>query len=435
MTTHTQATDTAQPFKQAKAASFLMAQLSTDQKNEALQVLSQLLLEQTPHLLEANQEDCTQATEQSLSTTMIQRLKWDAVKIKQLTQGILDMITLPDPVNQVLQRTLLDDGLVLEKLSVPLGVLGVIFEARPDALPQIAALALKSGNAVILKGGQEALRTNQSTMAVFKILSERCPFLPMGWIQLLTSREDAMAMLNYPEYIDLIIPRGSNQLVQMIQANTKIPVLGHADGICHIYVDSSADLEKALPIILDAKAQYPAACNAVETLLVHQDIPLSWWNILKTLTDKAGITLIGCSTSLAKLPGITAANETDWSTEYGDLRLSIKVVQDVDDAIQHILTYGSQHTDAILANDKATIAKFTGKLNSACVFINASTRFADGFRFGFGAEVGISTAKTHARGPVGLEGLTLYKYVLNGSGQIVQDYVGPEAKPFRHQAL
>jgi glutamate-5-semialdehyde dehydrogenase len=211
--------------------------------------------------------------------------------------------------------------------------------------------------------------------------------------------------------------------------------MGHADGICHIYVDQSADLDRALEIIIDAKAQYPAACNAVETLLIHQAIESSWWQQLRKRADAAGITMIGCETSAAKLPGIIAATEADWDTEYGDLRLSVKVVSSVDEAVQHIVTHGSHHTDAVLARDPEVIAVFTAQIDSACVFVNASTRFADGFRFGFGAEVGISTAKTHARGPVGLEGLTLYKYILTGSGQVVQDYVGSDAKRFKHQSL
>jgi glutamate-5-semialdehyde dehydrogenase len=353
----------------------------------------------------------------------------------QLVQGIRDLIRLDDPAGKILSATLLDDGLILEKQTVPLGVIGIIFESRPDVIPQILSLILKSGNTVVLKGGREALHSNRAFMSLVDELNARCDFLPSGWASLLESREAVHAMLNYPQYVDLIIPRGSNELVQSIIAATRIPVLGHADGVCHLYVHADTDPNQAARIAVDAKAQYPAACNALETLLVDRGIAETFLPAFRKVAAAAGIELRGCERTRRILRSIEPATEADWRTEYGNLTLSVKMVDSPEQAIAHINQYGSHHTDAILSRKPDVIEHFLNAVDSACVFANASTRFADGFRFGLGAEIGISTARTHARGPVGLEGLVTYKYKLRGSGQIVSDYVGENARPFKHEPL
>jgi glutamate-5-semialdehyde dehydrogenase len=314
-------------------------------------------------------------------------------------------------------------------------LIGIVFESRPDVIPQILSLILKSGNAVVLKGGREAVYSNNAFMKLVGDLNQRCAYLPEGWAALLDSREAVQAMLNYPQYVDLIIPRGSNQLVQSIMAATKIPVLGHADGVCHLYVHASANLKQATALAIDAKIQYPAACNALETLLVDEAIAAEFLPTFAEGARQANVVLRGCDQSQSILPDLEAATEADWRTEYGDLTLAVKVVSSLETAIAHINQFGSHHTDAIVAQDTAALERFMNAVDSACVFANASTRFADGFRFGLGAEIGISTAKTHARGPVGLEGLVIYKYKLRGNGQVVADYTGVNAKPFLHEAL
>lgn len=422
-------------LQQSKTAFLTMSTLSTAQKNQALEVFADIIAENVDFLLAENEKDIQQARQDELTTSLYQRLKLDAGKIAQLVQGIRDLIGLPEPAGQVLSTTKLDDGLILEKQTVPLGVIGIIFESRPDVIPQILSLILKSGNAVVLKGGKEALHSNNAFMKLVRQLNERCSWLPAAWATLLDSREAVHQMLNYPQYVDLIIPRGSNQLVQSIMAATKIPVLGHADGVCHLYVHASADLERAVPLVIDAKTQYPAACNALETLLVDQAIASRFLPRFAEAATQAGIALRGCEQTRSILPQIEPATEADWRAEYGDLTLAVRVVPSLKAAIEHINQYGSHHTDAILAQDAAVLENFLNAVDSACVFANASTRFADGFRFGLGAEIGISTAKTHARGPVGLEGLVIYKYKLRGSGQIVADYVGAQARPFLHEPV
>jgi len=415
----------------SKQAFYTQSSLSTAQKNQALEQFSQLIETNTDFLLSANQKDCV-AESGHLSDVLYQRLVLTKSKLQQLVQGIRDVIKLTDPIGVVQLKTLLDDGLVLERVSVPIGVIGIIFESRPDVIPQILSLILKSGNVVVLKGGKEALHTNQAFMSLVEQLNNQCTFLAPHWAQLITSREVVHDMLNYPEYVDLIIPRGSNQLVQQIMSHTKIPVLGHADGICHQFVHSSADFAQAVDIVVDSKIQYPSACNALETLLVDQSIAKTFLMMFKAKADDAAITLKGCEKTCTFLPDIQPAAEGDWHTEYGDLTLAVKVVNGLSEAIQHINTYGSHHTDGIIAEDVQVQNQFLAQVDSASVFINTSTRFADGFRYGFGAEIGISTAKTHARGPVGLEGLVIYKYHLKGSGHLVKNYVGDNAKPFLH---
>jgi glutamate-5-semialdehyde dehydrogenase len=424
-----------QTLQRSKTAFLAMATLSTAQKNEALEAFADIIEENVDFLLAENEKDIQQAQHDALTSSLYQRLKLDAGKIAQLVQGIRDLVRLPDPAGQVLSATKLDDGLILEKQTVPLGVIGIIFESRPDVIPQILSLILKSGNGVVLKGGKEALHSNNAFMKLVKQLNERCAWLPEHWATLLDSREAVHQMLNYPQYVDLIIPRGSNQLVQSIMSATKIPVLGHADGVCHMYVHPSANLDKAIPLVIDAKIQYPAACNALETLLVDKAIASTFLPQFAEAAAKAGIGLKGCEQTRSILPDVDTATEADWRAEYGDLTLAVRVVPSLDAAIEHINQYGSHHTDAIVAQDAAVLERFLNAVDSACVFANASTRFADGFRFGLGAEIGISTAKTHARGPVGLEGLVIYKYKLRGQGQIVADYVGTQAKPFLHEPI
>lgn len=422
-------------LKQSKAAFLAISTLSSEQKNEALETFAAIIERNEAALLAENRKDIEQAEKEGLTASLYQRLKLDSGKIKQLVQGIRDLIRLEDPAGRILSRTQLDENLILEKQTVPLGVIGIIFESRPDVIPQILSLILKSGNAVVLKGGREAAHSNQAFMRLVEDLNQACAFLPACWATLLDSREAVQEMLNYPQYVDLIIPRGSNQLVQSIMAATKIPVLGHADGVCHLYIHPSANLEQAIQLAVDAKIQYPAACNALETLLVDAAIAPAFLPVFAKAAQQAEIQLRGCEQTQALLPEITPATEADWRTEYGDLTLAVKIVPDLTAAMAHINTYGSHHTDAIAAQDSQALERFLNGVDSACVFANASTRFADGFRFGLGAEIGISTAKTHARGPVGLEGLVIYKFKLRGEGQIVADYVGANAKPFQHRAL
>jgi len=432
---------------QAVKSAFLeVSTLTTEQKNQALNQFVEIIEQNADYLLAENQKDIVQAQQDELTPSLYQRLKLDASKISQLVQGIRDLVRLPDPAGRVLSSTQLDDGLILEKVTVPLGVIGIIFESRPDVIPQILSLILKSGNAVVLKGGREATHSNQAFMKLVEQLNATCSWLPAHWATLLDGREAVQQMLNYPQYVDLIIPRGSNQLVQSIMANTKIPVLGHADGVCHLYVHSSADIDQAIKVAVDAKIQYPAACNAMETLLVDEVIAPAFLPRFVEKAQGAGIVLRVCDQTMKILSEsprsmtsssskVESATEADWRTEYGDLTLSVKVVPSLDKAIEHINHYGSHHTDVILTSDSAALERFLNAVDSACVFANASSRFADGFRFGLGAEIGISTAKTHARGPVGLEGLVIYKYKLRGSGQVVADYAGANAKPFQHKAL
>jgi glutamate-5-semialdehyde dehydrogenase len=327
----------------------------------------------------------------------------------------------------------LDQGLILKRVSCPLGVLGIIFEARPDAVMQISALAIKSGNGVLLKGGQEALNTCQALVKAIQAGLAQTPIDP-AVVALLTSREETMELLKLDRHVDLIIPRGSNSFVQFVQDNTRIPVLGHAEGICHLYIDRAADLAKTIPIVVDSKTQYPAACNAIETLLVHRDVAATVLPEVTQALIAKGVVLRGDASTQA-IAAVEPATEEDWATEYSDLVLSIRVVADLEGAIAHINTYGSGHTEAIVTEDAEAAQRFMNDVDAAGVFQNCSTRFADGFRYGLGAEVGISTQQMPPRGPVGLEGLVTYKYQLQGDGHIVETYSGKDARPFTHRAL
>lgn len=402
----------------SKQASFTMALLDNATKNRALEAVAESLLSNKEAIFKANEEDIARSESEGLDKPLLKRLSFNEHKLNDVVDGIRSLMTLDDPVGKLKLHTTLDDGLELYRVTCPIGVIGVIFESRPDALVQIASLCLKSGNSVFLKGGREALKTNKVLFDTIKEASE-ANGLPEGWINLLESRDEVNAMLALSDCIDLIIPRGSNAFVQYIMKNTTIPVMGHADGVCHTYVDEFADEDKAVKIIVDAKTQYVSVCNATETVLVNRKLKDSLLpKILKALEDK----------------GVTIHLEDEvqeWHHEYLDYEVSVKLVDSVDEAIDHINRYGSGHTDAIITENMENAEYFLNKVDSGSVLLNCSTRFADGFRYGFGAEVGISTSKLHARGPVGLEGLVSYKYKLYGDGHIVGDYASGEKK-FKH---
>lgn len=408
--------------KDAKEASLKIADLSTKVKNQALLKIADAVEASKEKIFEANREDLKSAEELvksgEITKSTFNRLKLDENKMRDMLKGIRDIASLEDPINKKLLVRELDTDLTLYKVSCPIGVLGIIFEARPDVIAQISSLAIKSANAVILKGGKESINTNKTILSIINNALDKVEGFPKSVIQQVFSRDDVAEMLKCDKYINLIIPRGGNNLVKFIKANTKIPVLGHADGICHIFVDETADIDMAIKVVTDAKTQYPSACNAVETLLIHEKFPKKD-NLLAAL-QLSEIQLID--------------NPESWAHEYGDKILAFKTVKNADEAIEHINTYGSGHTDSIITKNIENAEKFMNKVDSAGVYFNASTRFADGFRYGFGAEVGISTNKTHARGPVGLEGLTIYKYKLIGNGQIVGDYASGE-KQFHHKDI
>jgi glutamate-5-semialdehyde dehydrogenase len=417
----------------ARQASIALAALGTETKNKALEAIRLALLAQSKRIIEVNGKDIAEAKENELAAPLLKRLKFDQSKIDETCKGLESLIKLEDPVGKTLSATELDKGLELYQVSCPIGVIGVIFESRPDALVQISSLCLKSGNATLLKGGSEAAHTNKILAEVIAEASVKAG-IPAGWLGLLETRSDVAAILELDEYIDLIIPRGSNAFVRHIMDNTRIPVMGHADGICHVYVDKAADIDMAVKITVDSKCQYVAVCNAAETLLVHKDIAPVFLPKIKTVLEKKKVELLGCDKTRAIID-IKPATEHDWKTEYLDYILSIRTVDSLEQAIEHINTYGSKHTDTIVTGDKTAAEKFLSYVDSAGVFWNASTRFADGFRYGLGAEVGISTNKLHARGPVGLEGLVVYKWLMKGSGQIVADYSGANAKNYTHKKL
>lgn len=418
--------------QRVKEASIKISAASTELKNKALYNIGQELLKRKDDIIKANNEDLMKAEQDKLAAPLLKRLKFDEGKLTDVVEGINSLIKLEDPVGKTLLSTELDEGLELYKVTCPIGVIGVIFESRPDALVQISTLCLKSGNSVLLKGGSEAKNTNRILTDIIVKAAEDVG-IPGNWAELLETRDHVNEMLKLDEYIDLLIPRGSNEFVRYIMDNSKIPVMGHADGICHCYVDEGAELEAAVKIVCDSKTQYVAVCNALETLLVHEKVAARFLPELKKELDKKNVELLGCKNTQAIIP-VLAATEEDWKTEYLDYRLSIKVVSDMEQAIDHINTYGSGHTDSIVTSDKLRAAEFIALVDSGNVFWNCSTRFSDGFRYGFGAEVGISTNKLHARGPVGLEGLLIYKYVLIGDGHVVEDYSN-KTKSFKHRKL
>jgi glutamate-5-semialdehyde dehydrogenase len=403
-----------------KLDSSKMASTDIAVRNAALEKIAESLLAGKERIFEANAKDMERAQADNILPAVIKRLKFSEAKLSDAIAGIHNLIALPDPLFQIQLKRQLDEGLTLIRETCPIGVIGVIFEARPDAMVQIASLCIKSGNCAILKGGSETRETNK---LLFELIYEAAlsSGLPQGCLFQAEQRDEIAELLACHESVDLLIPRGSNAFVQYIMNNTKIPVLGHADGICHIYVDKDFDLEKAIPVIIDAKTQYTAACNAVETLLVHQDALEKLMPPLQKAFEEYKISLRATS-DIADRYGSELATEEDFSTEYLDLIISAKTVENIDEAIWHINKYGSHHTDCIITEDNKAAEYFMRMVDSAGVYQNCSTRFADGFRYGFGAEVGISTGKIHARGPVGLEGLVTYKYKLFGNGQIVGDY-------------
>ncbi|MEO0540285.1 MAG: glutamate-5-semialdehyde dehydrogenase [Cyanobacteria bacterium P01_A01_bin.105] len=420
--------------RQTRQAAQSLAGLPTAAKNQAIEAIAQALAAAADEITAANAADLAAALADNLAKPLYGRLKLDAVKLRGAIAGVRDVAKLPDPVGMVQLHRELDEGLVLKRLSCPLGVLGVIFESRPDAVMQISSLAVKSGNGVILKGGKEAVRSCQALVKAIRQGLENAGVDPNA-VQLLTTREETRAMLGLDGQIDLIIPRGSNAFVRFVQENTRIPVLGHADGVCHLYVDESAEVEKTVAIAVDAKTDYPSACNAIETLLVHQQIAATFLPTLAEAMQAKGVELRGDAATQAILPQVKAATDADWETEYGDLVLAVRVVESLTDAIAHINTYGSRHTDAICTETPAHADQFMAQVDAAGVYHNCSTRFADGFRYGFGAEVGISTQQMPPRGPVGLEGLVTYKYRVVGKGHIAATYSGADARAFTHKAL
>ena len=411
-----------QTVKKAWLAKAELFNLDTKIKNDVLLNIAKNIENNKEKIFAANKKDLENAEkmieEGKLTRATFGRLKLDDNKMRDMIQGIYDVIKLDDPSNKVLWARELDENLVLKKVTCPIGLIGIIFEARPDVISQITSLAIKSGNAVILKGGKEADNTNKAIYEIIKEAVSKVEEFPYDSVNLVFSHEDIKSMLELDEYIDLIIPRGSNKLVTYIQQNTKIPVLGHASGICHIYVDESAKKEMAQTIIKDSKTQYPTACNSVETVLVNKNYP--YIDELKTYLKDSGIKVI--------------ENPEKFDYEYSDKILAFKVVNNLDEAIKHINTFGSGHTDCIITENEDNAEKFMTRVDSSGVFHNVSTRFSDGFRYGFGAEVGISTNKTLARGPVGLDGLCVYKYKLFGKGQIVDDYV-KGIKKFHHKDI
>ncbi len=429
----------------AKSASIPLASVPGAVKDRALAAMAQALDSNREKLISANKKDLAAAEKLveagKLPKALIKRLKVDDTKIDEMIAGIKDVIKFEDPVGKTLSAIELDSGLELYQVSCPIGLIGVIFESRPDVVPQIMSLCLKSGNASIFKGGSEAAHSNRTIFDVLVNAIEGTEGMPHGAFALMETREEVNEMLKLDDYINLIIPRGSNEFVKYIQDNTRIPVLGHSAGICHVYVDSEADMKKALDVCYDAKVQYPAVCNAMETLLVHRDIAEKFLPEMGKRYNEAGVELrcdertFALLKNMGFLKALLHATEEDWRTEYNDLILSIKIVDSLDEAIDHINKYGSHHTDAIVTKDKSNAGRFIDLVDSSSVMWNASTRFADGFRYGKGAEVGISTNKIHARGPVGMEGLLIYKYVLMGKGHKVADYVGKNARKYTHKKL
>lgn len=407
--------------KKVKADSFILMASSNDMRNNCLQNIIKNLNKNREHILSENQKDIENAKAENISSSILSRLLFDEHKMDTVIAGINDLIKMEDPIGKITLKRELDAGLTLTRTTTPIGVIGVIFEARPDALVQIASLCIKSGNAAILKGGSEAKLTNR---ALFESIKEAIlqAALPENILIQLEARSDVGELLGCSEYVDLLIPRGSNSFVKYIMDNTSIPVMGHADGVCHTYVDEDFDLEKSVRILIDAKTQYPSACNTTETLLVHEKSVSKLLPKLNEAFKTAGIKVYADKDVLSYFDNADVANDDSFHMEYLEKTINVKPVKSIDEAINHINTYGSHHTDAILTNIDSNVDYFMSRVDSANVYKNCSTRFADGFRYGFGAEVGISTGKLHARGPVGLEGLCTYKYKLYGNGDIVADY-------------
>lgn len=407
--------------KKVKADSFLLMASSNDMRNTCLKNIIENLKKDKEHILNENKKDIENAENENISSSILSRLLFDEHKMDTVIAGINDLIKMQDPIGKITLKRELDEGLVLTRTTTPIGVIGVIFEARPDALVQIASLCIKSGNAAILKGGSEALLTNRALFESIK-RAVKDSNLPEHALVQLEARSDVSELLSCYEYVDLLIPRGSNSFVKYIMDNTSIPVMGHADGICHTYVDEEFDLDKSIRILVDAKTQYPSACNTTETILVHKNAVDKLFPSLNKAFNDAKIKVFAHENIIDKFDNALPATDNSFHTEYLEKTVNVKTVDNIDEAINHINTYGSHHTDAILTTIDSNADYFMNRVDSANVYKNCSTRFADGFRYGFGAEVGISTGKLHARGPVGLEGLCTYKYKLYGNGDIVADY-------------
>lgn len=415
-----------QVAKNMKKDAPILAASSIETRNAALKLVAESLLQNQKLIFDANKKDMDEAAENGVAEAVKKRLKFDEGKLADVTNGIEQLINLPDPLGKVSLKRELDHNLVLTRIGCPIGVIGIIFEARPDALVQISSLCVKSGNCAILKGGKETKHTNK---VLFDLIHEAVvkAGLPEFCMFQATAHNEIDELLSCEKDVDLLIPRGSNAFVQYIMNNTKIPVMGHADGVCHIYVDKEYAENKVYDILIDAKTQYTAACNSVETILVHREVAATFLKKLKLKFDEKGIELRG-SKEVAEIIPVEVMGDDEFNTEYLSLKASVKIVENVEEAIEHINTFGSHHTDCIITEDEAAAALFMQMVDSAGVYQNCSTRFADGFRYGFGAEVGISTSKLHARGPVGLEGMVTYKYTLVGNGQIVGDYASGKSQ-------
>ena len=421
-------------FRNVRSAAVKLASLSVEDRSAMLLNMSAAFEDNKERIFRANREDIGKAEKECISDALLHRLVLDESKLASAIEGVKSVAAQKCPVHEIKEKRLLDEGLVLEKVTFPLGVIGMVFEARPDALIQIVSLAIKSANGIILKGGKEASSTNSTLYEIIRESLDGADFM-----MLLSSHSDVDAMLKMEGYIDLIIPRGSNKFVRYCMDNTHIPVMGHADGICSVYVDSFADIGTAVNVCTDSKVQYPAACNAAETILVHKDVAEQFIPLFASSLEQYGVTIHADERSLPLLKDyggkVVKACEDDFHTEFLSLELAMKVVDSIDEAISHIAEHSSHHTDAIITSDESNRERFFNEVDSADVFCNCSTRFADGYRFGLGAEVGISTGKLHARGPVGLEGLTTTKWLLSGSGQIVRSYTGKGARHFIHKDL
>jgi len=427
--------------RRAKSAARRLATLPRERRDAALLAAAEAIEAHTEEIVAANERDLLEAAravaEGRMTVSTFKRLQTSEKGVEEMAERVRDVAALEDPLGRTLAVTELDDHLTLTKISCPLGVVGVVFEARPEVVPQVASLALKSGNACLLKGGAEAAQTNETLYRVWHDALAEFADVPADAALLLRTREEVSEMLVLEGEIDLIIPRGSKEFVAYVAANSRVPVLGHGEGVCHVYVDAAADVRKALAVVIDSKTQYPAACNAAETVLVHEEVAPKFLPSLVAALTSAGVEVRACPRTFelaAVSHGLVPATEDDWATEYSDMVVSVKTVSDFDEALRHIGRYGSRHTEAIVTEDGRAAARFLAEVDAAGVYHNASTRFADGFRYGFGAELGISTAKLHARGPVGLEGLTTYKYLLAGDGHTVASYSSGE-RSFKHRRL
>ena len=419
--------------KSLRRGASALSMTDDDTRKNALLAMADAILARRDEIGKANAADIEKAEKDGTSSSLLHRLKFTDDKIASAVKGLRELSQLPDPVGKVREMRELDPGFVLKKVAFPIGVIAMIFEARPDALVQIAGLALRSANAVVLKGGREAENSNRTLISIIREATE--DIVKADWILGIESHADVDTLLTLEKDIDLVIPRGSNRFVRYVMDHTHIPVIGHSDGICSVYVDASADIDMAVRIAVDSKTQYPAACNAAETFLVHRDIAPAFLPKLGEAFRQCGVKIHGDEETRKSIPDAVPATEDDFHTEYLSLECAVKVVQSIDEAIEHIAEHGSHHTDSIVASSDEAKDLFFRSVDSADVFANCSTRFADGFRFGLGAEVGISTSKIHARGPVGLEGLMTTKWLLSGNGEIVADYSGADGKSFHHKEL